>query len=441
MVSWHQRIRDLEEENRLLKRHIAYLESVIRQYINENTPSSQIPPHKKAAPKEDAAKPKKPLGKPRGSAGGTRVPPNIDHEKVVRLDQYESYLGEPIGYVERTVVDLPTLTKAQWTRYLLAQYTDPVTGQIITATDERCPKQGCIGPHLRSLITLLREQCNLSEGKTAGLLQSIFGFDVSAATIEATLASTARLFQPSYNALAQTISTATIKHSDETSQSVNGKQWCCYTFSTQQHTYYFTEPSKRAQHIKDRLIDNGNNVLVCDGHSIYTWYSIKQRCWSHAIRKDRWLLNDKETDERLFLHEGVSGIFERAKNLLKREPPGAHLLEEVLMLRNRMTKIINYAWKDPECEKVANYMKNGWDSWFTFMFVPGVEPTNNLNERDIRKHVMKRKISGCFRTEQGLNDHCILLSMIETWRKNDLDVYQELTNAIKQNNVYSPWQA
>ena len=58
-------------------------------------------------------------------------------------------------------------------------------------------------------------------------------------------------------------------------------------------------------------------------------------------------------------------------------------------------------------------MKNGWDSWFTFMFVLDVEPTNNLNENDIRKHVMKRKISGTFRSEEGLGNHCIILSLFD----------------------------
>ena len=81
-------------------------------------------------------------------------------------------------------------------------------------------------------------------------------------------------------------------------------------------------------------------------------------------------------------------------------------------------KGLNYRWKDEKGQKVAQYMKNGWDCWLTFMLAPGVEPTNNLNECDVRKHVMKRKISGAFRSIEGLRAPCALLSALETWRKN-----------------------
>jgi len=86
-------------------------------------------------------------------------------------------------------------------------------------------------------------------------------------------------------------------------------------------------------------------------------------------------------------------------------------------------------------------MENGFDDWFTFMLVPGVEPTNNLNGRHIRKHVMKRKVSGAFRSERGLKNHCIILSVIETWRKKGMNVYETLIERMKLNNSEIKWAA
>lgn len=448
MLSWRQKLRNAELENsrkeaiinkqeeriKLLEQHVLHLENKLRKYINENTPSSQKPDYDKNKNKEKKSNEKNPKGKPPGSNGGTRPTPKIDKEKVVRLDDQEAYLGEPVDYVERVVVDIAQISPVTWTRFLLAQYKDPATGDIITATDPDCPLEGTYGPNLRALIVLLREKARLSEGQTIGYLESLYGLNPAPATLEAELRRTAIVLKPKYDSLGKIINESPVKHSDETSQSVNGNNWCMYCFSTQQHTYFFSEEKKRAEYIKNKLKDDWEKILVCDGHSIYTWYHSKQRCWSHATRKDRWLFEEKPTKERILLHEGITGTFKIAKEFLKKEPPGPHQLWNVLLLKNRLQKVVKYKWLEDKCQKVANYMKNGWNCWFTFMFVPGVEPTNNLNENDIRKHVMKRKISGAFRSEDGIKNHCIILSVIETWRKNVQNVYHTLIGTLKQHN-------
>jgi hypothetical protein len=51
--------------------------------------------------------------------------------------------------------------------------------------------------------------------------------------------------------------------------------------------------------------------------------------------------------------------------------------------------------------RFAAKVLNGVDHWFTFLTVPGVEPTNNRAERALREHVVQRKIMGCFRNGKG----------------------------------------
>lgn len=425
------------EQIRLLEQHVVYLENKLRRYINENTPSSQKPNYYKGKKKENV--PKKPKGKPQGSNGGTRPTPKIDDECVIRLEEHEAYLGEPIGYVERIVGDIEPISPVKWTRFLLAQYKDPATHDIITATHPNCSSEGMFGPNLRALIALLRERARLSEGQTIEFLEALYGIEVAPATIEAELKRAADVLKPQYDSIGKIINDAKVKHSDETGQSVNGDNWCLYCFSTKEHAYFFAEEKKLAEHVKSRLNGDLEKVLNCDGHSIYSWYYAKQRCWSHGTRKDRWLYEEKKTEERGLLHEGISGTFSIAKDMWKKAGAGAHQLWNVLLLKNRLRKIIVYNWIEEKCQKVANYFKNGWDSWFTFMFVPDVEPTNNINENDIRKHVMKRKVSGAFRSEDGLKNHCIVLSLFETWRKNEKNVYHMLIDVLKLQNAAISW--
>jgi len=54
-----------------------------------------------------------------------------------------------------------------------------------------------------------------------------------------------------------------------------------------------------------------------------------------------------------------------------------------------------------ELKKPLTYLKNGCGCWYTCLLYPGMEPTNNLAEQAIRKHVIMRKIIGCFKSVKG----------------------------------------
>ena len=58
--------------------------------------------------------------------------------------------------------------------------------------------------------------------------------------------------------------------------------------------------------------------------------------------------------------------------------------------------------------------------------------TNNEAERDLRMTKVRQKVSGCFRTEEGAENFCILRTVIETARKQGWGIMQTLRTAPDQ---------
>ena len=57
--------------------------------------------------------------------------------------------------------------------------------------------------------------------------------------------------------------------------------------------------------------------------------------------------------------------------------------------------------------------------------------TNNLAERAVRMPKVKQKVSGCFRTPQGVKTYCVIRSYCATMHKQGANVFGCLIAAFK----------
>jgi hypothetical protein len=97
--------------------------------------------------------------------------------------------------------------------------------------------------------------------------------------------------------------------------------------------------------------------------------------------------------------------------------------------------------KDYESKEALRFIgkvRNGFDHWFTFVLVPGVESTNNRAERALKEPVVQRKIIGIFRNGKGTRIYETMMTLVATWKQQELNPYEvmgeRLTAAWSKNN-------
>ena len=80
--------------------------------------------------------------------------------------------------------------------------------------------------------------------------------------------------------------------------------------------------------------------------------------------------------------------------------------------------------KDTALDKLKKSIAKHRDHVFTFLTNPTVPPTNNDSEKELRPAKTKVKVSGCFRTETGVENYATAGSVIQTAIKNKQNPFE-----------------
>ena len=125
-------------------------------------------------------------------------------------------------------------------------------------------------------------------------------------------------------------------------------------------------------------------------------------------RRVRWTTRGKELSEAI--HKKVQG----AKRVPRQRPIAIHGIAETTDSKAFWSNFLKV------------WIRNDLGNWYTCILYPCKEPTNNLSEQFIRKHVLMRKIMGTFRLEIGAEYYQYIASVFATRRLQEKGVYDEL---------------
>ena len=172
-----------------------------------------------------------------------------------------------------------------------------------------------------------------------------------------------------------------------------------------------------------------SGYICCDGWRSYSNFTDKlQRCWSHPLREAECLA--EEYEEAKFLYLGLKRLYWDLTACLAGDLPLWMRIGVKEEAEKRLECLLDERYESLEVARFVKKMRNGFDYWFTFVLVPGLEATNNRAERALREAVVQRKIMGTFRNEKGTWIYETMMSLLATWKQQGLNRYEAMGKSL-----------
>jgi transposase len=306
------------------------------------------------------------------------------------------------------------------------------------------------GPSVSALSSYLTQYQLLPYGRSAEMLQDLFGIGISPATIHAANRSAADLLAPPMESVHQALVKARVAHADETGVRINGVLHWLHVLSTPEMTGYWIHPKRGKKALEDiGLLPRFSGTLVHDHWAAYRAQPcIHAMCNAHHLRELVGIAEStgQEWPEKMIdlLTEAKAEADEARKNglpsLEKARVEHFHqiyrqILEEGEALNPPNAKPPGKkgrAKQTPAHNLLLRLRKYQTDT-LRFLSDLKVPFDNNQAERDLRMPKCKQKISGSFRSKEGAEAFALIRSYVSTLRKQSVNILEALSQAFQGN--------
>lgn len=424
-------VKQLIEEKKLLEKRVEELEKRLQIYEHPHIPSSK----RIIKEPEEPGEPKK-RGAPEGHTGATRKQPEPDITKHIFAEDCPNCRSKSIlmmgqnRQMSEDVLIIPIATEFVSHNYVCMQ-----CDYAFSATSPDMPKDGGFGPNISAIWSMLHYQGTIPFDRLAKTSGHVFGIPVTAPAVLDAIYRTAGIFQPYFDGISKRVMKSKYVRSDETTYPFNGKKWWLWNFSTHEDTLVLIKPSRSSKVLKEALGEFFEGILNSDCFSAYSKYKAKEyaKCWAHILTAAKDLA--KRSEEGKGLHKQLSGMYRYIKEAKKNKAENSPKVKR--WVNRQKDKILSWIENHYESKAVRNLvlrMNKYLDHWFTCLRYDFVEPTNNASERDIRKNVTARKISGQHRSMRGIHSREIMMSTLLTLQKKEIEPFGFIVEGIKAYN-------
>ena len=431
IVRLTKKVGSLTSENVLLKEEITRLKS--NQDNNSrnssNPPSSDQSGRKKANSYNSRKKTGKQRGAQTGHKGTTLSAKEIkDLISQGKCKHEVRVCGDPSKGLCTTKykVDIDIVTKV-------------IEYRIYKGADtNRLPRSGVFyGEKVKTLVAYLYGVGVISVQRIQEIIHSITNgiVSISAGAVYGFCRKLSELSQPSLKRIETCILNGTVAYTDATVVTVNGKQAYIRNVSNNKAVRYYAMEHKNLKEMGElALLSRFAGIFVHDHEtSMYHFGTGHGECNAHILRyllkntedcSNSWsgkltnlLYEMKEARDKAAQNPGCNGLSEKDIEQF------SHRYDEILQLGFSENKSTKPKWAQREELALLNRLTKYRDNHLLFIKQFDVAFSNNMSERDLRKCKNRQKVAGGFRSSEGCVMYTDILSVIETSKRINLNVF------------------
>lgn len=422
----------VEKQAKLVEQQAKKIEELTRQ-LNKNSSNSHKPPSSDTLGKRRSIrKAKKPTGKKRGGQPGHKgnaraMLPEDQMDALVDIfpDRCDVCQQVPPRTIDadassHQVVDLVDHGRRCITEYRCHTVVCPCGERLVAAT-QNVPSSA-FGLRLQSTVCMFTGAYHLSRRQVTVVFREIFGIEMSLGSVSNIEKRMSKALEAASDEAMTCVESAAVKHVDETSWIRDAERCSAWVFACVAASVFRIVADGRRDTFR-KLLRRQRGILVSDRASVFLFWSMKQRqiCWAHLIRT---FVDFSQRDGPAVavgeeLKDTAELVFRYWRDLGTGKLSRSDFDRLMTALRTGMKSCLQRAVEE-EIEYVSGSCANmleHWDAMWTFVEKPGVEPTNNHAERELRRLVLWRK--RCFGSQSERGDRFAerIMTVTHTLRK------------------------
>ena len=294
---------------------------------------------------------------------------------------------------------------------------------------------GSFGPTVVAAVNLLLGVYGLSRRDVADLMRDMFGLPISPGAVVGCQRIGAAALAPAHEEAQAEVPKAPVRYADETGWKM-GDLYACLWVAVTPSVTVFRVQAERSRDAAMKVLGKVNGLLGSDRYAAYDHWPARmhQFCWAHLSRlfvrfsersnptvKVIGLALTAEKD-RMFAwwHRVRDGTLSKATFKRYMAP-----------VQRRVVALLEEGAAS-SCDKTRRTCKRllaGSRSLWAFVHKDGIDPTNNIAERALRRPVILRKTSFGSQSEHGCRFLERTLTVHATLRQQGRPVYAFITAA------------
>lgn len=440
-------------EIKTLKEVIAQLEEKITQLEKNSNNSSKPPSSDIVKPNRilrKVSRKKRKRGGQRGHRKFSRQP--FEPEQVEEIIEYELKDKDAEGLKpldEWFIIQQIELPEKMYKviEHRARKYIDPVTGKThIAPIPDAIRKGGLLGSDVTAFAAFMKGRCHMSYTTIRECFAELMKLNISRGMLCKATQKVSKALEPSYDQLTDRLPDESQINIDETGHHDDGNLHWTWCFDTSDYSLFKIDKSRGCKVLEEMLGKDFTGIIGADYWGAYRKYARlfdvrMQYCMAHLIRDIRFLAEHKVKKLSRWGSELLEWLKKLFDTLHRRDQ--LTIKGFIRSMEKIKTGFLKRMRRPPDhklAKKLAKrFKRKAAENYFRFLTEPGIEPTNNGTERQIRSVVIDRRITQGTRGDAGMR-WCeriwTTLATCKKQRRNVFDFIHESVVAHWSNKKY-----